>query len=136
MTSNLAFRFGRRPVHFRVPAAVVALETIPGFTPGIGQRDEGDGGVVERTRRLFMEQMDLSHHGNRGHIPGGLVFFFPSDRFHCVAAFTFGFVALYTAEVGGVVGDIHGSATVRFSACQMFMLKGLDKTAMAFPFLF
>lgn len=55
-------RFRRRPIHFGVSAAVVALEAVPGFAPGIGQRDEGDGGVVEGTGRLFVEEVHLGHH--------------------------------------------------------------------------
>lgn len=58
--SPLCFR--RRPIHFGVSAAVVALEAVPGFAPRVGQRDEGDGGVVEGAGRLFVEQVHLGHH--------------------------------------------------------------------------
>lgn len=59
---DLAFRFRRRPVHFRVAAAVKAGETVPALPARIRQGDKGDGGVVKGTGWLVVEEMHLGHH--------------------------------------------------------------------------
>lgn len=52
-----------------------------------------------------------------------------------VAPFAGGFVGFDAGVVQGVIDDVHRSATAGFGAYQMFMLKGLDKSAVALPFL-
>ena len=58
----LSLCFRRRPIQLRVPAAVEAREAVTGFASGIWHRGKGDGGVVERARGLFVEEMHFGHH--------------------------------------------------------------------------
>ena len=60
--SFLPLGFRRWPVQFSVPAAVEAGEAVAGFASGIRHGGKGDGGVVEGTSRLFVEEMHFSHH--------------------------------------------------------------------------
>ena len=53
-----------------------------------------------------------------------------------MALFAFGFVALDTGEMGGVVGDVHRSAASRLRTGEMFVLEGLDKPTMSLVLLF
>ncbi|MBH0190868.1 MAG: radical SAM protein [Nitrospira sp.] len=108
---------------------------ILGFPTDTPESIARDIGVIERAGRLFVEQVDLGHHCNGGHIPGGLVFLLAGDRLDSVTPFAFGFIGFDAGAVRGVIGDVHRSTTASFGARQMFMLKGLDKSAMALPFL-
>ena len=58
----LPFCFRRRPIQFRMSAAVEAGEAVTGFAPWIWHRGKGDGGVVEGARGLLVEEMHFSHH--------------------------------------------------------------------------
>ena len=60
--SFLPLGFRRWPIQFSVPAAVETGEAVAGFATGIGHGGKGDGGVIERARGLFVEEMHFSHH--------------------------------------------------------------------------
>jgi len=59
----LPLRFRRRPIHFRVTAAVEAGEAVAGFASGIRHGGKGDGGVVEGANGLLVKEMQFGHHG-------------------------------------------------------------------------
>jgi hypothetical protein len=46
--------FGRRPIHFGVPAAEEAGEAVAGFASGIRHGGKGDGGVVKGASGLIV----------------------------------------------------------------------------------
>ena len=43
-------------------AAVETGEAVTGFASGIGHGGEGDGGIVEGARGLFVQEMYFGHH--------------------------------------------------------------------------
>ena len=55
--------------------------------------DEGNRGFVERAGWLVVEEMGFGHHGNRGDVPGKVVFSHPGDLFDSMATFTLGMFA-------------------------------------------
>jgi hypothetical protein len=85
---------------------------------------------------LFVEQVHFGHHRNGSYFPGRLMFFLARDVFHRMASFTLGLILLNLSVVRGVIGHLHRPAATGLGACQVFMLKGLDKTAMRLTFLF
>ena len=129
------FCFRRRPVHFGMASAVEAGEAVAGLPSGIGHRDKGDGGVVERTGGLVVEEMDFGHHGDRGYVPRRLVFFLARNLFDQMTALARGFIGLDAGIVRSKIDDIHCSPATGLGASQMLMLQGLDETTMLFTFL-
>jgi hypothetical protein len=129
-------RFRWRPVHFRVPAAVVAQEAVAGFATGIGQGDEGNGRLVVWTGRLFVEEMRLRHQGDGGYIPRRLVFLLTGNLLDSVTTFAGSFIRLDAGAMQSMIGHGHRSAAARFQASQMLMLKGFDESKMSFSFMF
>jgi hypothetical protein len=103
-------------------AAVVAGEAIPGFATGIGHGGKGDGGVIERARGLFVEEMHFGHHGDRGAVPRWHWLFLAGNLLLRMALFAFGFICLDTSEMGAVVGNVHRSAAARLGTGEMFVL--------------
>ncbi len=120
LPSPLCFR--RRPIQFSVAAAVEAGEAVTGFASGIRHGGEGDGGVVEWACGLIVEEMDFSHHRDRGAVPWWGRLFFAGNLLLRMTLFAFRFVSLDMGEVGGVVGDVHRSAASRLGTRQMFVL--------------
>lgn len=117
-----SFGFRRRPIQFRVPAAVEAGEAVTGFAPWVRHGGKGDGGVVEGTSGLLVEEMHFGHHRDRGAVPLWGRLFLPGNLLLRMTLFAFGFVSLDTGEMGGVVDDIHRSAASGLGTDQMFVL--------------
>lgn len=88
-------------------ATVVAGEAVTGFASRIRHGGEGDRGVVEGTSGLIVEEMDFSHHRDRGAVPWWGWLFFAGNLLLRMTLFAFGFIRLDTGEMGGVVSDIH-----------------------------
>jgi hypothetical protein len=120
LLSSLCLRRG--PIQFSMAAAVVAGEAVTGFASRIRHGGEGDGCVVEGTSGLFVQEMEFSHHGDRGAVPRRGRLFFAGNVFLRVTLFAFGFVSLDTGEMGGVVCDVHRSAASGLKTSEMFML--------------
>ncbi len=73
-------------------AAVVALKAVAGLAAWVRQGNEGNGCVVVRTGRLFVEEMHFRHEGDRAHIPRGQMFLLADDLLDGVTTFADGFV--------------------------------------------
>ena len=119
---HLPFRLRRRPIQFRMPAAVEAGEAVTGFASGIRHGGKGDGGVIEGACGLIVEEMHFGHHSNRGAVPGWHRLFFAGNLLLRMTLFAFGFIRLDTGEMGGVVGNVHRSAASRLGTGEMFVL--------------
>ena len=134
--SFLPLGFRRWPIQFSVPAAVETGEAVAGFATGIGHGGKGDGGVVKRARGLVVQKVHFGHHGNRSDVPRWGRLFFAGNLLLRLTPFACGLVCLDAGIVWGVIGDIHGSAAPRLEASEMFVLKGLYKPTVRYPFLF
>ena len=132
----LPLGFRRRPVQLRMSAAVEAGEAIAGLASGIWHGGKGDGGVIEGACGLIVEEMDFSHHGDRGAVPWRGRLFFAGNLLLRMTLFALRFVSLDTGEMGGVVGNVHRSTASRLKTGEMFVLDGLDKPTVCCPFLF
>jgi hypothetical protein len=132
--SSLGFR--RRPIQFSVAAAVEAGEAVTGFASGVRHGGKGDGGIVEGASGLVVEEMYFCHHRDRSAVPRWGRLFFSGNLFLCMTLFTFSFVDLDPTEMRGVIGDIHRSTAARLGTGKVFVLKGLYKPTVRYPFLF
>jgi len=105
-----------------VPAAVEAGEAVAGFAPGIRHGGKGDGGVVEGTSGLIVEEMHFGHHRDRGAVPRWGRLFLAGNVLLRMALFAFGFVGLDTGEMWREIDDVHQPAASRLGAGEMFVL--------------
>ncbi|NGZ60702.1 MAG: hypothetical protein CV081_09410 [Nitrospira sp. LK265] len=80
--------------------------------------------------------MGFRHQGNGGHIPRGLVFLLAGNFLGGVTTFAGGFVGFNSGAMGSMIGHVHRSAAARLRTSEMFMLKGLNESAMSYPLLF
>ena len=112
----------RRPVQFRMSAAVEAGEAVTGFASGIRHGGKGDGGVIEGACGLIVEEMHFSHHRDRGAVPRWHRLFFAGNLLLRMTLFAFGFIRLNTSEMGAVVGYVHRSTAARLGTGDMFVL--------------
>ena len=119
---SLSFCFRRWPIHLGVSAAVKTGEAVAAFTARIRQRCKGDGGVVEGAAGLFVKQVNLGHHRDRGIVPRWGRLFFAGNLFFRMASFAFSFVRFDAGEMGREVCHVHRSATSGLETGEMFML--------------
>jgi hypothetical protein len=127
---NLSSSFRGRPIHFGLPPAVEAGQSIACFAPGIGQRSKDNGSLIERTHRLLVQQVFLGHAQQRGLIPGRRLRAAAGESSRPSATFTPDLERLHTIVGLGKIDAFNRSGAAGLSAGDGLVLQRVNEQAM------